>query len=413
MQAYAEGFDIFRNANLPSLPEGQRYDLDLADIAEVWRRGSVVSSWLLDLTASALAENPDLSELHRLRAGFRRRALDDAGGDRGGGAGATCSPPRCSTASARARSTPSATRCSPPCATSSAATWSHRRNPDEEEGEAMSTPGASEDKDAEDEIERTDEWVGHPAPPCAMVIFGATGDLTKRKLIPALYNLLANGLLPEEFAVVGVGRSPLPDEEFRDRMEQDLQEFATAEVDGREARSGSRSRLRYVAVDPEKPKTFKDLPADARQGRRRAGHAAATTCITSPCRRAFRRLRPLPRRRGPDARGGGALAARDHREAVRPRPRVGARAEPADPRGPARSGRSTGSITTSARRPCRTSWCSASPTASSSRSGTAATSITCRSPSPKRSASRGAAATTRRPARCATWCRTTCSSSSR
>jgi 6-phosphogluconate dehydrogenase len=61
MQAYAEGFDIFRNATSTSLPEGQRYDLDLADIAEVWRRGSVVSSWLLDLTASALAENPDLS----------------------------------------------------------------------------------------------------------------------------------------------------------------------------------------------------------------------------------------------------------------------------------------------------------------------------------------------------------------
>jgi 6-phosphogluconate dehydrogenase len=62
MQAYAEGFDIFRNATSQSLPENHRYDLDLADIAEVWRRGSVVSSWLLDLTASALAENPDLSE---------------------------------------------------------------------------------------------------------------------------------------------------------------------------------------------------------------------------------------------------------------------------------------------------------------------------------------------------------------
>ncbi|MFL6237191.1 MAG: phosphogluconate dehydrogenase (NAD(+)-dependent, decarboxylating) [Thermoanaerobaculia bacterium] len=62
MQAYAEGFDIFRNATSESLPEGHRYDLDLADIAELWRRGSVVSSWLLDLTASALAENPDLSE---------------------------------------------------------------------------------------------------------------------------------------------------------------------------------------------------------------------------------------------------------------------------------------------------------------------------------------------------------------
>ncbi|HEV2856507.1 MAG TPA: decarboxylating 6-phosphogluconate dehydrogenase [Thermoanaerobaculia bacterium] len=62
MQAYAEGFDIFRNANSKDLPEEHRFDLDLADIAELWRRGSVVTSWLLDLTASALAENPDLSE---------------------------------------------------------------------------------------------------------------------------------------------------------------------------------------------------------------------------------------------------------------------------------------------------------------------------------------------------------------
>jgi len=62
MQAYAEGFDIFRNANKPDLPKDQQYDLNLADIAEVWRRGSVVSSWLLDLTAMALAENPTLAE---------------------------------------------------------------------------------------------------------------------------------------------------------------------------------------------------------------------------------------------------------------------------------------------------------------------------------------------------------------
>jgi 6-phosphogluconate dehydrogenase len=62
MQAYAEGFDIFKNASSEQLPEGYRYDLNLADIAEVWRRGSVVSSWLLDLTAMALAENPTLSE---------------------------------------------------------------------------------------------------------------------------------------------------------------------------------------------------------------------------------------------------------------------------------------------------------------------------------------------------------------
>ncbi len=62
MQAYAEGFDIFVNANSKELPEDQRYNLNVADIAEVWRRGSVISSWLLDLTAMALAENPTLSE---------------------------------------------------------------------------------------------------------------------------------------------------------------------------------------------------------------------------------------------------------------------------------------------------------------------------------------------------------------
>jgi 6-phosphogluconate dehydrogenase len=62
MQAYAEGFDIFVNAQSKALPEEQRYNLNIADIAEVWRRGSVISSWLLDLTAMALAENPTLSE---------------------------------------------------------------------------------------------------------------------------------------------------------------------------------------------------------------------------------------------------------------------------------------------------------------------------------------------------------------
>jgi 6-phosphogluconate dehydrogenase len=61
MQAYAEGFDIIRNANSKELAEEFRYDLNLADISELWRRGSVVGSWLLDLTAIALLENPSLS----------------------------------------------------------------------------------------------------------------------------------------------------------------------------------------------------------------------------------------------------------------------------------------------------------------------------------------------------------------
>lgn len=60
MQAFAEGFNIMKHKNSPSLPEDMRFDLDMGDIAEVWRRGSVVSSWLLDLTAQALATDENL-----------------------------------------------------------------------------------------------------------------------------------------------------------------------------------------------------------------------------------------------------------------------------------------------------------------------------------------------------------------
>ena len=57
MQAYAEGFDVLKGKSSAKLPEDERFDLNLTDIAEVWRRGSVISSWLLDLSASALAKD--------------------------------------------------------------------------------------------------------------------------------------------------------------------------------------------------------------------------------------------------------------------------------------------------------------------------------------------------------------------
>jgi 6-phosphogluconate dehydrogenase len=62
MQAYAEGFDVLSNKNSKILPSDERYDLNLPDIAEVWRRGSVISSWLLDLTAQALARDARLEK---------------------------------------------------------------------------------------------------------------------------------------------------------------------------------------------------------------------------------------------------------------------------------------------------------------------------------------------------------------
>jgi 6-phosphogluconate dehydrogenase len=60
MQAMAEGFDILRNKSSADLPQDQRYDLNMGDIAEVWRRGSVISSWLLDLASDALAKDDKL-----------------------------------------------------------------------------------------------------------------------------------------------------------------------------------------------------------------------------------------------------------------------------------------------------------------------------------------------------------------
>jgi 6-phosphogluconate dehydrogenase len=62
MQAYAEGFDILKSKSTNKLPEEERFDLNLTDIAEVWRRGSVISSWLLDLTAQALAKDMKLDD---------------------------------------------------------------------------------------------------------------------------------------------------------------------------------------------------------------------------------------------------------------------------------------------------------------------------------------------------------------
>ncbi|MEP7239527.1 MAG: phosphogluconate dehydrogenase (NAD(+)-dependent, decarboxylating) [Devosia sp.] len=61
MQAYGEGFNILEGKNTDLLPPDQRFELNLADVAEVWRRGSVISSWLLDLAAEALAKDPSLA----------------------------------------------------------------------------------------------------------------------------------------------------------------------------------------------------------------------------------------------------------------------------------------------------------------------------------------------------------------
>ena len=75
-----------------------------------------------------------------------------------------------------------------------------------------------------------DTFEPRKAAPCSFVVFGATGDLTRRLLVPALYNLAAGDLLPAEFAVVGFGRSPQSDEAFRGALLEGLRAFATRAV---------------------------------------------------------------------------------------------------------------------------------------------------------------------------------------
>ena len=108
-------------------PEYYQYDFDLADIAEVWRRGSVVASWLLDLTAAALRERPGPRRASRAASRTRARAAGRSRRRSTRACRRTCSPRRSSSASARAARRSSRTGCSRRCASSSAATW--RRAP--------------------------------------------------------------------------------------------------------------------------------------------------------------------------------------------------------------------------------------------------------------------------------------------
>jgi glucose-6-phosphate 1-dehydrogenase len=97
-----------------------------------------------------------------------------------------------------------------------------------------------------------------PADPGAFVIFGAAGDLTKRLLLPALYNLAAGKLLPDGFALVGVARAPWSGDEFRDGMRAALNEFATDGVEAKTVDALLR-HCRYVRGDLDDPATYNQL----------------------------------------------------------------------------------------------------------------------------------------------------------
>src|SRR5690349_5992983 len=94
--------------------------------------------------------------------------------------------------------------------------------------------------------------------PCVMVIFGATGDLTARKLFPALYNLAKSNMLSREFAIVGLGRNDYSTEQFRQVMSEKLQSFATGTVET-DLRDWLLERVYYVSGDFKDPQLYAGL----------------------------------------------------------------------------------------------------------------------------------------------------------
>ncbi|HEY6400786.1 MAG TPA: glucose-6-phosphate dehydrogenase [Blastocatellia bacterium] len=100
--------------------------------------------------------------------------------------------------------------------------------------------------------------IGQSADPCVMVIFGATGDLTKRKLFPALYNLAKSDLLAREFAVVCMSRSNLTTEAFREQISQDMKKFATTEVNPN-LWDWFTKRIYYISGDAKNPASYQKL----------------------------------------------------------------------------------------------------------------------------------------------------------
>jgi glucose-6-phosphate 1-dehydrogenase len=108
------------------------------------------------------------------------------------------------------------------------------------------------------ELNVTGGRMGESADPSVMVIFGASGDLTKRKLIPALYNLAEQKLLSEEFAVVGISRSEMSHEEFRARINREIEGFATRKIDSA-LWDQFCQRLYYLSGDADEKDTYQRL----------------------------------------------------------------------------------------------------------------------------------------------------------
>ena len=229
MQAYAEGFDVFDKCE---------YELDNAKIAHLWGQGSVVRSWLCELAARAFeADGNELQAIEGYTAdsGEGRWTIEDAT--------AHDVPTPVITASlyARFRSRGNGDFADRVLAALRNQFGGHavKSAPPNQATDVMATVASTE---AENPLTAGLERL--PVAPTTLVIFGATGDLAQRKLMPALYNLAHEGALPERFHLVGVARKEKEDEDYRAECEQAIRRFSRRKPD--DGRAGGPARQRQV-----------------------------------------------------------------------------------------------------------------------------------------------------------------------
>ena len=282
MQAYAEGFDVF---------DKSEYELDNAKIAHLWGQGSVVRSWLCELAARAFeADGNDLSliEGYTEDSGEGRWTIEEATAhdvptpvitaslyerlrSRGNGdfGDRVLAALRNQFGGHAVKSAPAAKAPAQSQAAQSRRQGGLRRTA--RRALRVAAPAALTEGQVEPENPLTAGLERLPVAPTTLVIFGATGDLARRKLLPALYNLAHEGALPERFHLVGVSRKEKAHEDYRRECEEAIRRFSRRTPDEAVLESLLDS-VKYVpgTFDDEAVYTPARAPCSTASRRRRA-----------------------------------------------------------------------------------------------------------------------------------------------
>ena len=287
MQAYAEGFELMYHSE---------FELDLSEIAGIWRYGSVVRSWLLELLHAAMEQHGDqLDDIapYVEDSGEGRWTINEA-------INANVPVPAISVRALRPLRLASRDRLLGQGAGRAAEPVRRPRGQGCEGGEEGARPAVSSSDDGNPLLEGL--RLRRSPDPCAIVIFGATGDLTRRKIFPALYALALRRLLPERFGVVGVARTEQTTKQWIAEMKKAVREHARDELRRAGlARAGRRHALRRHRLRRGRGARTGSSTRFATSTRSAAARATGST--TSPSRR------PRSRRSSTSSASGGARRA--------------------------------------------------------------------------------------------------------